>query len=368
MRHPTDGTLRRLLDEPAGVADADRQHVSGCPVCLSGLSAAQRDATLARTALDVDVAVDVDAGWSRLSHAVAADVGRSRPAVAAARRRPAAALRWRTTLRRPAVAAFAVVVLLTGAGAAAAADWLQIFRTEQIAPITLNQADLVALPEVSGYGTVEVTTKANVREVADAAAAEKATGLAVPRVRELPRGVTGQPAFQVGDQVNMVFTFSVEKAARTAAAAGHTLPPPPPGLDGSQFRFRAGPGLAAVWLEARGLPALVVARAVAPTVYSAGVPLQTAVSYVLSLPGLPDAVASQLRGFSGDGTTLPLPVNAKYLTSAPADVGGAPATVLTSRDGLLAGVVWVKDGVVTAVVGSVGTDEVLSVARGLGQR
>lgn len=44
MRHPTEGTLRRLVDEPAGVTDADREHVAGCPVCLSGLAAAQEDA------------------------------------------------------------------------------------------------------------------------------------------------------------------------------------------------------------------------------------------------------------------------------------------------------------------------------------
>jgi hypothetical protein len=257
---------------------------------------------------------------------------------------------------------------VTGASAAAAADWLQIFRTEQIAPVTLTQADLVALPELSGYGTVEVTQEADVREVADAAAAEKATGLAVPQVRESPRGVTGQPAFQTGEKVNAVFTFSVEKARQTAAAAGRTLPPPPPGLDGSQFRLTAGPGLAAVWTEARGVPALIVARVVAPTAYAAGIPFRTAVDYLLSLPGLPDAIASQLRGFSGDGTTLPLPVNSKYLTSSTADVGGRPATVLTSRDGLLAGVVWVDDGVVTAVAGSLSTDEVLSVARGLGEQ
>lgn len=367
MRHPTDGTLRRLLDEPAGVADADREHVAGCPVCLSGLAVAQQDAALTRAALDVEVTVDVDTGWSRLSHAVAVDGRGRRPAAAPTPRWPAAA-RWRATLRKPVVAALAVIALLTGASAAAAADWLQIFRTEQIAPVTLTQADLVALPDLTAYGKVEVTEEVDVREVADAAAAEKATGLSVPRVSELPRGVTGQPAFQVGDRMNVVFTFSVEKAAQTAAAAGETLPPPPPGLDGSQFRLSAGPGLAAVWSEARGVPALIVARTVAPTAYSAGIPFETAVDYVLSLPGLPEAVASQLRSFSGDGTTLPLPVNAKYMTSSTADVGGMPATVLTSRDGLLAGVVWVNDGVVTAVAGSLSTDEALSVARELGKR
>jgi len=162
-----------------------------------------------------------------------------------------------------------------------------------------------------------------------------------------------------------VFTFSAEKAAQAAAAAGETLPAPPPGLDGSQFRLVAGPGLAAVWSEARGAPALLVARAVAPTAYSSGIPFRTARDYLLSLPGLPRNVASQLRSFSGDGTTLPLPVPAEQVTSSAADVDGVPATVLTARDGTMAGVVWVDDGIVTAVAGSLSTDEVLSVARGL---
>jgi hypothetical protein len=39
--------------------------------------------------------------------------------------------------------------------------------------------------------------------------------------------------------------------------------------------------------------------------------------------------------------------------------------VLTLRDGTMTGVVWVDDGIVTAVAGSLNADEVLSVARGL---
>src|SRR5215208_3287489 len=255
MSHPTDGTLRRLLDEPAGVADADREHAAGCPVCLSRLALAQADAAAAGASLDVDLA--------------------------------------------------------------------------------------------------------------DAGAAEEATGLSVPRVTELPRGVTGEPDLQVGSRASAVFTFSAEKTTRVAAEFDEALPPPPPGLDGSRFRLSAGPGFAAVWSEARGVPALVVARAVAPTAYSSGIRFETARDYLLSLPGLPDHVASQLRGFSGDGTTLPLPVPDDRARTSAADVGGVPATVVTSRDGVFAGVVWVKDGVVTAVAGSLDEDEVLDVARGL---
>src|SRR5918999_747077 len=146
MRHPTDGTLRRLLDEPAGVADDDR--------------------------------------------------------------------RQRAALRCPRVAAVAVVALLAGAGAAAAADWLQIFRAEQVAPIRVTQADLVKLPDLSSYGELDLLEVPEVREVDDAAAAEARTGLSVPQVGELPRGVTGEPTFQVGDQVVGLFTYSAEDAGR----------------------------------------------------------------------------------------------------------------------------------------------------------
>src|SRR5215210_917620 len=100
MRHPTDGTLRRLLDEPAGVADADRDHVAGCPVCLSGLAAAREDAALTGAALDADP------GWRRLSHAAAADAHRRSPAATGAPR-------WRAALRSPVIAGVAVLALLT---------------------------------------------------------------------------------------------------------------------------------------------------------------------------------------------------------------------------------------------------------------
>ena len=108
-----------------------------------------------------------------------------------------------------------------------------------------------------------------------------------------------------------------------------------------------------------------MARAVAPTADSSGIPFETARDYFLSLPGLPDHVASQPHGFSGDGTTLPLPVPDEQIRTSSTDVGGAPATVLTSRDGTLAAVIWVENGVVTAVAGSLSEDEVLDVARGL---
>jgi hypothetical protein len=353
MRHPTDGTLRRLVDEPVGVADDDREHVAGCPVCRSALGAARRDAALVDAALDVDVDTDVDAGWQRLTRALAAD---ERGAVDAGPRR--------RRLRGPVIAAVGVAALLAGAGAAVAADWLPIFRPERVAPVTITSGDADALPELSGYGEVEPVERSDSRDVADAAEAGRVTGVPVPRVDELPRGVSGEPAYRVRDRQSTLFTFSAAKAARTAAAAGQVLPPPPAGLDGSQFRLVTGPRLTAVWAS-HGVPALVVSRAVAPAVLSSGVPFDVARDYVLALPGVPADLADQLRALSQDGTTLPLRVPAGRMTSSIVDVDGVPATLLTSVDGTMSGVVWVTGGYVTAVGGSLSADEVLAVARGL---
>jgi hypothetical protein len=359
MRHPSEGVLRRLLDEPAGVPDPDRQHVAGCSRCLAGLAAAREDAVLVGAALRSEGAADVDvaAAWQRLSTAAHTSTPRRVPA-------PARTGRVRALVRRPVVAALAVGVVLAGAGTAAANDWLPIFRTQHIAPVSVTTADLVALPDLSDYGDVQVTGDVDPHEVADAAAAEAASGLAVPEVTDLPRGVGGRPVYQVGGQVSATFTFSAARAAR-AAAAGTTVPPAPPGLDGSQVRLVAGPGLAEIWSQGGGVPTLVVGRAVAPTAFSSGVPFTTLRDYLLSLPGLPEDLAAQLRTFTADGSTLPLPVPADQVSSSTAQVHGVPATVLTSRDRTLAAVVWVDDGVVTAVAGSLDADEVLSLARGL---
>ncbi len=362
MRHPTEGVLRRLLDEPAGVADDDRRHVADCPACLDALTVSRADAALVGASLVTPTGdeVDLDQAWRRLTAAAAAPA--PSPGRSAA---PARATRSSDLLRRPAAAVLAVALVLTGAGTAAANDWLQIFRTEQVAPLSITTADLVALPDLSAYGELAVAGSPDVRSVLDAETAAAQTGLDVPEVAELPGGVTGEPVYQVVGELSATFTFSAERAERAAAEAGEPLPPVPPGVDGSSVRLVAGPGVAQVWTSATGAPALVVGRATAPTAFASGVSFEQVRDYLLSLPGLPDDIADQLRTFAADGSTLPLPVPADEVTTTSAEVGGVRATVLATRDRTLAAVVWVEDGVVTVVAGALDDSEVLEIARGL---
>jgi hypothetical protein len=352
MRHPADGVLRRLVDEPAGVADPDREHVADCARCLGAVATMRADAAFVGAALATGTEVDADAAWQRLASAPAAGHAAT----------PGREGTVRRLVRRPAVAAVAVAVALTGASAAAANNWLRIFRTERISPVSFSTADLVALPDLSAYGDVEVSGDTGPREVPDAATAARESGLAVPQVASLPRGVTGAPSYNVMGKVTATFTFRADRAARAAEAAGAALPAPPAGLDGSRIKLVAGPGVAVVWTQSSGVPALLVGRAGAPTAFSSAVSFETARDYLLSLPGLPPNVAAQLRTFAADGSTLPLPVPADRVRTSATTVHGVPATVLTTRDGLAAAVVWVTGGEVTVVGGSLSRDEVVSIA------
>ncbi|MEU4620406.1 hypothetical protein AB0G04_10580 [Actinoplanes sp. NPDC023801] len=348
MRHPGDGVLRRLLDEPDGVADVDRLHVEDCAECGSRMASSGADALLIGSALDFGTDVDVDAGWQRLTGSLAAAEA---PRPVRPRRR---------SVRTPFVAVVGVVALLGGASAAAAGNWFQIFRTEQVTPITIPQADLVQLPELEEFGAMRVESRPKIRDVGDVREAREATGLASPRVTNLPTGVTGRPHFLVGDRVLGVFQFDRAKAEK---ALGRPVPEPPAGLTATEFRLTAGPGLVAVWPGNSGMPALMVGRVVAPKAFSNGVPFETARDYLLSLPGLPESVAGQLKAFAKDGGTLPLIVEEGSETSFTTKVGKAPATVLSAEGGALSVVFWVQDGFINVAGGSLSTDEVLRVAK-----
>src|SRR4051794_492611 len=108
MRHPSEGVLRRLVDEPAGVTDDDRAHVADCPQRLRALETTRAEARLVDAALASSAPVDTDAAWARFAAAAPA-----RPAVPAVARN-----RWRPDLRRPVIAAVSAVDLVGGAGVA----------------------------------------------------------------------------------------------------------------------------------------------------------------------------------------------------------------------------------------------------------
>lgn len=362
MTHLSDGALRRYIDEPGGLPDSERDHLRHCDRCSHALAQARHDGLVAESALlsRSDEDVDIDTAWDRLQSSIRSN---AQTIASIPDDRPSFGARMR---KAPVLAAAGALLVVGGATAAAANDWLPIFQTESITPVSVNINDLTHLPDLSAFGRWSLKTDPSLVDVPDASTASSRTGLTVSAPTDLPTGVDGAPQFQVMEKQVATFTFSQRKAAEVAHAAGESMPSLPAGLEGAVLRLDLGPAVVQTWSQESGVPTLIVAQVVAPSASSNGVPLATLRNALLSLPGLPDDVAAELLTATGDGTTLPLPVPTDQYTTTSAEVSGTPATVLTSRDQTMAGVVWLDRGIVTVVAGPLDAQEVLSVADGLG--
>jgi hypothetical protein len=205
MRHPTEGVLRRLLDEPAGVTLSDRSHVADCAECLHSLAGVRQDTELVGAALATEAWADADvaAAWQRLSVATAAAAGHRAvtPLRSARPSRPASTgrggpRRSRGPDRRGTAAGQRLAADLPrragGGGEPHDQGPRRTARPERVREL--------ALPD-----------EPQVRSLSSAADAAELTGLQIPRVSELPSGVSGEPIHQVVGEVSATFTFSAER-------------------------------------------------------------------------------------------------------------------------------------------------------------
>ncbi len=371
MNHLAEGTLRRAVDEPFAISDDDRDHLVGCERCRHAMQAvrADRDAVFAAmstaatstAATSTAGAGDVETAWGRLAARVEAAATVAAPVPDQVPRRR------RLSLRRPAVAVSVAALVVVGTTAAAAAvNWLPIFHPDAVSPVTFQLKDLTALPDLTAYGALSLPATWQPEVVADAAAAQARTGIAVPAVGDLPTGVSGRPRYAVLPASTARFTFSAAKARAAAAAQGQTLPPMPAGIDGSELRLDVGPAVVETWVQGGDVPTLTVVSMTAPTASSQGVPLSTLESYLLAQPGIPAAVAAQLRALPVNGSVLPIPVPSDYATSSSTTVAGVPATEVKLRNQAGAALIWIRAGRLSAVFGLLSPADLHAVADGLG--
>ena len=365
MAHLSDGTLRRMLDDPDAITAPDREHYSTCSDCRARHDAMAEDARTANALLAVPSGTfDATAAYKRLSGAPAAKprFGFRLPIL-----RPAS---------RPLVAAFALVIAVAVV-ATAAVNVNLIFSPKSVTPVPVTLADLQSLPDLSAYGTTTWSVPPQPELVLSAAAAEKIAGFPAPIAGTLPAGVTGNVSYGAMPQATGVFTFSAAKAQAAAAAKGKTLPKMPAGMDGSTLTLTMGPAIIEIWGDLNQgsttssdasqikLPQLVVAESKAPVVSATGVTVKELEDYLLAQPGISAQLAADIRAIGDPTTTLPIPVPVEYATSSKVDVQGVKGVALGDNTGLGAAVIWIKNSNVFFVGGSLKQDDILSIANQL---
>ena len=408
MPCPDLGALRASLDDAPGDTPAPlHDHVRSCASCRDALAELRRNAELAAPAIALTSpdaplpSAAVQAALDRLEQRRARLLAARRATASAAtaggmpnppagsvavaspprRRGRLAGLGART---RAAAAALVVAVVLTGlvatpGGRAAAAGFLAQFRSERLAVITVNRAQLTQLSGVvwqlvrTGVFTGDQGELQRLSEpgpVRDLGEAGRIAGFQAGAVSRsaLPRGVAATPERILAANPRTVrVTLDRDRAIayfRHHGQAGFQLPKR---FDGAQLVVHVPGIVVQEYAGSDGAPRLLVGKAGTLGLDAeGGASLAELRELVLRLPGLPPGVVAQLRGISDWRTTLPLPVPTDQVRWRAASVAGADGFSFADPSGRMHAVVWQRDGQIWGVAGVVGADEALGVANSLG--
>jgi anti-sigma factor RsiW len=363
--HPSDGTLRRSLDEPAAVPASKRRHVATCARCAERVGRISADAGAVQAMLQSPSSgIDVTAARARLARTEAA--APQRPAIRVQQRSG----RTNRLIAGLAVAVTASVVVVVSGGAQ---DFLSLFQPSRVAAVPVTASDVRSLAGLASYGSVAGASSITFEPEPDAAAAGVAAGIDTPVVGDIPAGTTGAPQYAVVSGGVVTFTFSNQLAEAAAARAGGHLPPLPAGLDGSTLSVMIAPAVVVSYgidpsnfLRSDNLPAgeaFVVVKTRTPTVTSTGVTVHQLEEYLLSVPGIPAGVASEIRALGDPTQTIPIPIPVDVASGSPVSINGASGLLIGDSTGLGSAVIWQHNGVVYAIAGTVTTNQVLGIAR-----
>ncbi|MGH2470366.1 MAG: hypothetical protein ACRDGF_09845, partial [Chloroflexota bacterium] len=324
-------------------------------------------------------------------------------------------------LRRPALgiplaaALVLAVSLFVSPVRGLAAQFLTIFRVQDLAPVTVDLSGQ-GIPNLSQLGdmTGQSTSVPAYSHVAGVAAASQAVGFTVAAPTALPSGLGPQPSVIVVTQGQTAgFTFRAAKAKAYLASIGQSNFALPSKFDGATLQLRIEPASVMAYLPAgtklpaipdasanqtsslpfqhhasgRAITSQAVRAAVAPTaaadkisnteqallngglavvetkspsVDASGVSADDLRNFLLSMPGLPASTVAQLRSIGDWQHTLPIPV-APGASLRKVTVAGSPAIVGTNLGMHM--VVWVRNGIVYAAASASTSDaQLLSLA------
>jgi hypothetical protein len=380
VRHLSEGTLRRLYDEPYAVDDAARSHYRSCERCRRRFRSIAEDAHHAQTTMTAaPIPVDARAALSRV-----------RPRLGEGKQSRLADLRalgWRRPALAGAVAAALVAGLSVTAFTPLGGDLISIFQPTRESTVTISQGDLTGLDALSSWGTVTWTARPELQQMDSAAQAAQASGLPMIRVSPgtLPATVAGAPAsYAAMRQATGTVTFTSKAPSQ---------------LQGSTLQVRLGPAETVVYGDlskvsgsAQGGPAegggtsqagsgeslsqardtlraagpfLGIVVMDAPQASSTGVSVAQIKQALLAQPGLSPSVRQYISGLDEPAGNLPIPIPAGQVNAHPVRVQGVTGTAIGDNTGLGSGVVWIEKGKVYAVAGTLTEDQVLAIANGL---
>ena len=258
----------------------------------------------------------------------------------------------------------------------AADELLSIFRVEKFQPVSVNPSERMNnLMDLTQLGNVElknVSTEST--KLGSVAEAKALNSLPVLAPSYLPQGVTGDPTVQMMSGGSMKFTFDTAKARAYLDKIGEKNFTVPDRFNGAGFTVKVNPVLSIAY----GMPqaanageqksigsvnALMVVESNSPTVETFGnVSIGDLRDFLLSVPGLPPSLVSQLKAIEDWSTTMPVPIPVGKDMADQVTVNGHSGLLVADDAVKMAGVIWNDNGTLYFVGGSYPKDEVMKVA------
>ena len=358
-------TLRSGLDVPDAALD---EHLASCEDCRAVSRGLRDDAILAGALLrplEPEALPDAAATEAALHKVRSLAPPAADPAAVASlpQQRQTRTRRWDAGLR--AAAAAGLVVVMTGAvvatpgGRSAAAAFLAAFRSERFAVVTVDPAELTdSFAALEQFGRVRGLRSAQPERVNDLAAAAEVAGFrpATVDAESLPEGADATPTLLASPGHEVSLTLRQRRA-----------PDLPANLDGTRLILGVPAAVVQAYRGEGDVPALVVAEASQVTARTeGGGSLNEVREYLLNTPGLPPSTVAQLRAIDDWRTTLPIPVPLGDVSWEDTTVGGSPAVAFGDESGLVAAVLWQRDGRIHGVGGALPASQARALAEELG--
>jgi len=278
--------------------------------------------------------------------------------------------------RRPLAAAAGVVLVATTLAVTGVADTiLTIFEPTQVATIRIDPSQMNGVPDPTRYGTLTWITQPSWTPTGTVEAAAASAGFRPLMPSSLPAGVPGAARFATMAEAKATFQFDEAKARDAAAQVSATIPPMPVAIANTTLTMSGGPAIMQQYGSAPNVPAdqaawggnpqLMLLQARAPVVTSNGATVDELRDYMLAQPGIPPAVAAQIRAIGDPVRTLLIPVGLDLGDAKLVTVRGTRGYFVGDDTGLGSGLIWLQDGFVHVALASLGEGELISLVNGL---
>lgn len=280
-----------------------------------------------------------------------------------------------------AVAAVLIVLLILPGSGALANQILALFRVQQFQPVQVTKQDVQSLssrpiPSLEDLGTIQIQpnslqTHPNLTKTQ----AAQMVNFPILLPHYLPQGITNAPDFGVIDGGHATFTFSASKAHTYFVKNGYGNVNIPANLDSATFDLTTTAGVIIAYGNQADTQFMLV-EVPSPVVRATGnATLQELRDFVLSLPGLPASLVTQLKQIDLNSGIVPLPIPSG-VDSQSITVHGTSGLLLTSNVSTTieqikkfpagSAVIWQTHGIIYALGGTVSnTNQLVTSANSL---